>query len=87
MTNLRIGLLTRSKDSWPSTQIIRALVEHEVEPVCFTFSDIIVNIGGKCEVVILGDGWTAVTKDGSLSAHFEHTIAITRDGNIVLTKT
>ena len=55
MTNLRIGLLTRSKDSWPSTQIVRALVEHEVEPVCFTFSDITVNIGGDCEVVLHGN--------------------------------
>jgi len=44
-----------------------------------------VNAGGW-EVEILEDGWTAVTKDGSLSAHFEHTIAITKDGNIVLTK-
>ncbi|MBI5057681.1 MAG: type I methionyl aminopeptidase [Nitrospirae bacterium] len=44
-----------------------------------------VNAGGW-EVVILDDGWTAVTKDGCLSAHFEHTIAITKDGNVVLTK-
>jgi methionyl aminopeptidase len=44
-----------------------------------------VNAGGW-EVMILDDGWTAVTKDGSLSAHFEHTIAITRDGNVILTK-
>lgn len=44
-----------------------------------------VNAGGW-EVMILDDGWTAVTKDGSLSAHFEHTIAITKDGNVILTK-
>jgi methionyl aminopeptidase len=44
-----------------------------------------VNAGGW-EVIILDDGWTAVTKDGSLSAHFEHTIAITGDGNVILTK-
>ncbi len=37
-----------------------------------------VNEGGH-EVEILGDGWTAVTKDGSVSGHFEHTIAV-RDG-------
>ncbi|MBI4688432.1 MAG: type I methionyl aminopeptidase [Nitrospirae bacterium] len=43
-----------------------------------------VNAGGW-EVVILNDGWTAVTKDGSLSAHFEHTVAITKDGPRVLT--
>jgi len=43
-----------------------------------------VNIGGW-ESVILSDGWTAITKDGSLSAHFEHSIAITKDGPEILT--
>ena len=36
------------------------------------------------EVKILDDGWTAVTKDGSLSAHFEHTVAITDKGSVIL---
>jgi len=36
------------------------------------------------EVEILDDGWTAVTKDGRLSAHFEHTIAITDKGPVIL---
>ncbi len=40
---------------------------------------------GDAEVVQLGDGWTYVTKDGSLSAHFEHTIAILSDGAEILT--
>lgn len=40
---------------------------------------------GSHEVKILGDGWTTVTKDGSLSAHFEHTIAITSDGPVIMT--
>jgi methionyl aminopeptidase len=44
-----------------------------------------VNEGGW-EVVLLNDGWTTVTKDGSLSAHFEHTIAVTKDKNSILTK-
>jgi methionyl aminopeptidase len=43
-----------------------------------------VNMGGQA-VKVLGDGWTAVTKDGSLSAHFEHTVAVTKDGPLVLT--
>lgn len=43
-----------------------------------------VNIGSP-ETTILADGWTAVTKDGSLSAHFEHTIAITKSGPRILT--
>ena len=41
---------------------------------------------GKPEVRVLADGWTAVTVDGSYSAHFEHTVAITKDGPQVLTR-
>jgi len=41
---------------------------------------------GTYEVRILDDGWTAVTRDGSLAAHFEHTIAITEHGPDVLTR-
>lgn len=41
---------------------------------------------GKSEVKIMPDGWTVLTKDGSLSAHFEHTIVITPDGPQILTK-
>lgn len=41
---------------------------------------------GSYEVNILNDGWTAVTRDGSLSAHFEHTILVTEKEAVVLTK-
>jgi methionyl aminopeptidase len=41
---------------------------------------------GKPEVKVLEDGWTAVTVDGSMSAHFEHTVAITNDGPVILTR-
>ena len=41
---------------------------------------------GSWEVRVLEDGWTAVTADGSLAAHFEDTIAITEDGPDVLTR-
>ncbi len=44
-----------------------------------------INAGGP-EVKVLKDGWTAVTIDGSYSAHFEHTVAITKDGPVVLTR-
>jgi methionyl aminopeptidase len=44
-----------------------------------------VNEGGH-EVLILDDGWTAITMDGKLSAHFEHTILVTSDKPEVLTK-
>ncbi len=40
---------------------------------------------GTHEVKVLGDGWTTVTADGSLSAHFEHTVAITPDGPVIMT--
>ncbi|MEK7148199.1 MAG: type I methionyl aminopeptidase, partial [Patescibacteria group bacterium] len=48
-----------------------------IEPMC--------NTGGP-EIKLMKDGYTIVTKDGSRSAHFEHTIAITEKGNIVLTQ-
>ena len=41
---------------------------------------------GTPEVEVQEDGWTAVTRDGSLSAHFEHTVAITEQGPAVLTR-
>jgi len=41
---------------------------------------------GRPGVKILADGWTAVTKDGSLSAHFEHTVVVTPDGCEILTR-
>jgi methionyl aminopeptidase len=40
---------------------------------------------GSWEVKVLDDGWTAVTRDGSLAAHFEHTVAVTEDDPEVLT--
>jgi methionyl aminopeptidase len=41
---------------------------------------------GQPETRLLADGWTAVTRDGSLSAHFEHTIVVTDVGPRILTK-
>jgi methionyl aminopeptidase len=40
---------------------------------------------GRPETKVLSDGWTAVTKDASLAAHFEHTVAVTANGPLVLT--
>jgi methionyl aminopeptidase len=40
---------------------------------------------GKADVKVLSDGWTAVAADGSMSAHFEHTVAVTATGARVLT--
>ncbi len=44
-----------------------------------------VNAGGP-DVKVLDDGWTAVAKDGSISAHFEHTVAVTPTGARILTE-
>ena len=41
---------------------------------------------GSADVKVLPDGWTTVTVDNSYSAHFEHTVAITKDGPLVLTR-
>jgi methionyl aminopeptidase len=40
---------------------------------------------GTCRTRVLGDKWTVVTLDGKLSAHFEHTVAVTHDGPKILT--
>ena len=44
-----------------------------------------VNAGGH-EVEIKEDGWTAITRDGSLAAHFEHSVAVTKNGPYILSK-
>jgi methionyl aminopeptidase len=41
---------------------------------------------GQYRVKVLADGWTVVTEDGSLSAHFEHSVAITEDGPEILSR-
>lgn len=41
---------------------------------------------GSYGIRVLEDGWTAVTSDGSLSAHFEHTVAVTEHGPVILTR-
>jgi methionyl aminopeptidase len=41
---------------------------------------------GKPDVMVLDDGWTAVAKDGSMSAHFEQTVAVTDTGARILTE-
>jgi methionyl aminopeptidase len=64
---------------WPGTPGPKLKVGNvfAVEPM--------VNIGGP-ETIELDDGWSVMTADHSLSAHFEHTIAITDDGPEILTK-
>ena len=54
------------------------------EGMCFTIEPMINS--GKYDVKILADGWTAVTKDKSLSTQFEHTIGITENDYEIFTK-
>jgi len=56
----------------------------EMKPGLVIAVEPMLNLGGD-ETRQLEDGWTVVTADGSLSAHFEHTIAVTPDGHEVLT--
>jgi methionyl aminopeptidase len=58
----------------------------ELRPGLVIAVEPMVNLGAS-ETRLLGDDWTVVTADGSLSAHFEHTIAVTEDGHEVLTVT
>ncbi len=55
----------------------------ELRPGMVIAIEPMVNAGGH-QVKILDDGWTAVTSDGKLSAHFEHTVAVTEDGPRIL---
>ena len=56
----------------------------KLQPGMFFTIEPMINIGGW-EVKILNDGWTAVTKDKTCSAQFEHTIGITENGNEIFT--
>ena len=62
---------------WDTGLRLRAGMTFTIEPM--------INLGGY-EVEILEDNWTAVTRDGSLSAQFEHTICVTKKGCEILTR-
>ena len=57
----------------------------KLEPGMVMAIEPMVNVG-KPDIKILNDGWTAVTVDGTLSAHFEHTVAVTESGPMILTQ-
>jgi len=52
---IKIGLLTRNRGAWPSTQIRRSLVQNRVQPICFTFSDITADLLGNIKISIQGE--------------------------------
>lgn len=65
----------KSKVQWQDYEL-RPGMTYAIEPML---------IAGRPDLVELDDGWTVVTKDGSLTAHYEHTVAITKDGPLILT--
>ncbi|MDE2777172.1 MAG: type I methionyl aminopeptidase [Chloroflexota bacterium] len=65
----------RSKHQWTDYDL-QVGMTYAIEPML---------IAGRSDLVEQDDGWTVVTKDGSLTAHFEHTVAITEDGPRILT--
>ena len=64
-----------SKIQWQDYDL-QAGMTYAIEPML---------IAGRGDLMELEDGWTVVTKDGSLTAHCEHTVAITEDGPLILT--
>lgn len=78
-----IGKLMHERPQVPNFGIpgrgvrLRAGMTLAIEPM--------INAGGH-EVVVLDDGWTAVTRDRSLSAHFEHSVAVTENGPVILSQ-
>ena len=67
----------------PNFRMDEGSVQIKIKPGMVLAIEPMVNVG-SCEVEILADGWTAVTRDRSLSAHFEHSVAATADGPVVL---
>lgn len=65
----------KSKHQWEEYEL-QVGMTYAIEPML---------IAGRPDLVELDDGWTVVTKDGSLTAHFEHTVAITEGEPLILT--
>ena len=63
----------------------RAQADLELRPGMFFTIEPMINLGRK-EVKVLGDGWTAVTRDKSLSAQYEHSVGVTETGVEVFTR-
>jgi methionyl aminopeptidase len=76
------------RDLWEAPSVpnvaTRAIPDFVLEPGLVIAIEPMVNLGGSA-VKLLADGWTIVAQDGTPSAHFEHTIAITENGCQVLT--
>jgi methionyl aminopeptidase len=69
---------------WPSNAKKKGFLSHPLQPG-MTFAIEPMVIAGRPDLQELGDKWTVVTKDKSLCAHYEHTIAVTEGAPIILT--
>ena len=69
---------------WPGRNSRHQWMDYDLQ-VGMTYAIEPMLIAGRSDLIELDDGWTVVTKDGSLAAHFEHTVAITESGPLILT--
>ena len=69
---------------WPHRAAQRGWHSYPLQPGMTFAIEPMVN-AGRPETRVLDDHWTVVTRDGSLCAHFEHSVAVTEDGPIILT--
>ena len=77
--------LGRSSTTFPTSSITAAPAKaSNCKPGMFFTIEPMINLG-RPHVKILGDGWTAVTRDRSLSAQFEHTVGVTETGCEIFT--
>ena len=79
-----IGYAVQTYAEARSYSVVRDFVGHGVGAKLHEDPEPMVN-AGTYQVKTLQDGWTTVTADGDLSAHFEHTVAITPSGPVILT--
>ena len=87
MAELEFGTVVQStcgRDRYRVFVVVDIDFRDSVRPVVIAIEPM-VNLG-RPEVIERPDKWTVVTKDGSLSAHYEHTVAITENGPELLTK-
>jgi methionyl aminopeptidase len=78
-----IGQKLHEEPQIPNFRMDEGSSQIKIKPGMVLAIEPMVNVG-SCEVDILADGWTVVTRDRSLSAHFEHSVAATADGPVVL---
>lgn len=80
-----VGKKVHEEPEVPNFVVRGPIGDYKLEPGLVIAIEPMVN-KGEAEVDTLADGWTVATHDGSLSAHFEHTIAVTESGPVIMTQ-